>query len=41
VAAPAPAPAPSADKEAFTKQMFELIAKQNQEQMRDIVQDIK
>jgi hypothetical protein len=41
VAAPAPAPAPSADNDAFTRQMFELIAKQNQEQMRDIVRDIK
>lgn len=44
VTAPAVAPAlqtPSVDPEAFTKQMFELIAKQNQEQMRDIVQDIK
>lgn len=43
--APAPAPAtpttPAVDHEAFTKQMFELITKQNQEQMRDIVQDIK
>lgn len=44
VPAPATTPAPltpSVDPEIFTKQMFELIAKQNQEQMRDIVQDIK
>lgn len=45
VAAVAPpvaaAPAPSVNPEQFTRQMFEMMSKQNQEQMREIVQDIK
>lgn len=32
---------PTLDPENFTKQMFEIMSKQNQEQMREIVQDIK
>lgn len=39
---PAPAPLQSGmDTEAFAKQMFELMAKTNQEQLREVVQDIK
>ena len=33
--------APTMDPEHFTRQMFEIMSKQNQEQMREIVQDIK
>lgn len=41
VAAPAPVIVKTDNNEAFTRQMFEAMAKQNQEQLRDIVQDIK
>jgi hypothetical protein len=40
-AAPAPVSAPALDTERFAQQMFELMAKTNQEQMREVVQDIK
>jgi len=40
-AQPATAPAPAVNPEHFTRQMFEMMSKQNQEQMREIVQDIK
>jgi hypothetical protein len=40
-APPAAAPAPAVNPEHFTRQMFEMMSKQNQEQMREIVQDIK
>ena len=38
---PVTVPVSTKDTEAFTREMFELITKQNQEQMRDIVKDIK
>lgn len=45
VSAPAPQPAaaavPAVDNDHFTREMFEMLSKQNQEHMRSIVQDIK